>query len=432
MVETVKTVPSTDTCARCGQVYRLPQWGRSYACPACGQGLTPQVASSPPLRIPKWVFGVTGVAVFAAAVLMLTSSRKRTGSPTASPSSPSASRLTPGNVQVKLPADLDRRFRKKIAYMAGDLKLDPNNAILITRLVHAHAALALTLRDSNRAAAEQALIEARRLADRRRTAAPQAPDDLNWVRGKLDELAWSAGDGGMMLTQMMTPQMGTPSVGTIGQGAPPPSSPPPGLTGAPPLGMSGPTPMPPMGTVSPPPGVMAPSPLTASKEVLDNQKQVLSKQLAGALAKSRQNPNDVIALESLGKTYEELANLNRDPRRRDMHYLKQALLVYQDGVRRARLRMHKAAFLRASGDVYELLHDYDNQFRVAKLASEQAPFSPSVWDELQDAALRVGRYADSRNAARKAREWTLPTVQPSTAPVTSTGGVAPPMSAPSP
>jgi tetratricopeptide (TPR) repeat protein len=142
------------------------------------------------------------------------------------------------------------------------------------------------------------------------------------------------------------------------------------------------------------------------------QEGKLRKAIKTGLAARQQNPNDLTNLDVLGAAYQGMAELEQDPRKRKTDgNLKLALAVFRDAAQRSRLRIHKAAFLRAAGQVYGELGDRENQYRMAKLASEQTPFSSQVWDEVQDAALRVGRFADSRKAARKAREWTLPNVQ---------------------
>src|SRR5689334_11657091 len=77
MVEAATPQTLTGTCARCGQSYRLPQWGRAYACAACGEALGVAEESVSSIRLPKWLLGIGAVALFAGCVLALSMARSR-------------------------------------------------------------------------------------------------------------------------------------------------------------------------------------------------------------------------------------------------------------------------------------------------------------------------------------------------------------------
>lgn len=428
MIEAAKSMPATDSCDRCGQVYRRPQWGRDYACPACGETLGDRGRKATSAGIPRWVAGVALVGVFAVCVLALSVARARSSPQRSFAQQPAPSTfLTPPASPVTLPADLETRLREKIRYMESDLRLEPKNEALLSRLAGAYAALALTLREERRAEAGKALNLARVMARRRKQAYRIAPDDFQWLHDDLDSLEWAPAGSGMMLPQMMGASGGallspTPVMGLSGNG--PVMRP--MATGVPPLGGVGHPGMAPPSAGSPGsalgngPGQvgMAPGPMFpygSFPPVSADQESSLRAAIAACLDIRRQKPNDLNNLDALGEAYQRLAEVEQDPqKRKSKENLKLALEVFRDAARRSRLRIHKASFLRAAGNMYSDLGDYPNQYRMAKLAAEQTPFSPAVWDELQDAALRVGRFRDSRDAARKAKAWTLPIVQPPT------------------
>jgi hypothetical protein len=438
MVEAASSTPATATCDRCGQVYRPPQWGRAYACSACGEALGARAQTRTAIRAPRWLVGVGGVAVFAACILALSMARAKTPEGGGVSQQPATTRPLDSNA-VTQPARVATRLREKIRYFEADLQLEPKNEALLMRLVYAYAALALTLRDKNRAEADVAMNRARQAERRRIQAYPQALPRVDWINEDLERLTWAAEGSGMMLPQMMTgpstgpgfaptPMMNAPGAGTA-----------PGSSGGTPFAMQPkPSNAPSSSSRSNSPGSIGTPPIAFAQgppppQTSRDQERFLRDTLTACLAKRRQDPNDLINLDTLGTAYQRLADLEQDSRKRRLDTnLKLALEVFRDAARRSRLRIHKASFLRAAGDVYGELGDTVNEYRMAKLASEQTPFSPAVWDELQDAALRVGRFADSRTAARKAREWTLPTVQVANSTVSGPpmGTFGPPMAAP--
>ena len=138
-------------------------------------------------------------------------------------------------------------------------------------------------------------------------------------------------------------------------------------------------------------------------------RRLLTQRLTTAL---KQRPGDVDLQNRLGTAYEELSDLTAGGGGREKSpYLRKAMAIYLAAADTAKLSIHRAAFYRAASSIYGRMRDYKNQYRLAKKAVAAAPFSAPVWVELRNACLRTGRYQESREAAKKAADWTLPSVR---------------------
>ena len=476
MVEAANPTTTMQACERCGQLYRRPEWGRAYACPACGEALGRSKATAARLPLPKWAAGVVGIVLFAGCVMALTVARSGDRPQRmATPRLPMVPPQMSMDANVALPPRLEKNLRFKIRLMEADLKLEPTNGALVIRLIEAHSALALLLREKKRDEALTHLTTARRLAKRLSASQALMAQTAGYLHTDLDRLVWAGASGGMMLPQMMTgsagagmmpaPVLRSPTVGASPMGTPggmyptPPqgSSPTGGMppspaippVGAPPMVVPDTSANQPAASATPPasgvaPAVQGPMPSLPSAGMnsggmnsggmnsggmnsgggmigggmmgpmtdRNQQEREIRARIARLEQQQQREPDNRFVYDNLGSAYQQLAELELNTNKKRLSpALAKALASFQEALKRSRLRIHKAAFLRACGDVYEAQGNYEKQYQVTRAAARIIPYSAAVWDELQDAALRAGHYAESREAARNAREWTLPTVR---------------------
>ncbi|HTE19218.1 MAG TPA: hypothetical protein VK689_12655, partial [Armatimonadota bacterium] len=394
---------------------RAPQWGREYACPACGR---PLHASAPRKRltIPPWVGYGLGIALIGGAVVQVASDRITT---TQTRSLPSVAAPEP----VRLHPAFEQRVKEKIRFLAEDLRHAPNDGVLLVRLVECYLYLAVLKRDTDPRDSAQWIRHASDLLPRVRKTHEVEATFLEEDLWNLDRLTWTVlpgtratelwGDRGNRGTRggrarRVAPDYpdnssdaasGLPVVGSGGArylDAPPAAfnaSPP----NAPPADASSDT-----AITAPLRGRVRPSGARPSLATLRRQWSA--------------HPEDPEAARRLGQSLEQFAlpgvTEEARSRRPAREYLEEAAGVYLRTGRLARLRKHQGQLSLDAADIYGALRNLEQQYAAVKQAAGAMPYSAKVWRELQAASLRAGHYEENRRARQQVAEWSFPGLRP--------------------
>jgi tetratricopeptide (TPR) repeat protein len=443
---------NSSQCPRCRSDLRSPGWGREYACPACGQPLSPTARPLAGRRRPAAltfcgvaiVLGLLALAkpslfstrAFGAVVIELGGGGR--GMPGATPS------------PVRLPPRFRERLQRKVRLLQEDLSRSPDHPDLLRHLVRCYLSLALLSRKEDPPSSRMLLRRAAEYLAALRAVEPGLAERVQPVVDNFGSARWvdpSEFTGGGPLVGGIA---GTPSSPPI---SPPPTlarpSPrddpgqPPGLltpssaVQGPQVGQAQATP-----TVGPPsaPGPAPGLPAARSKEpstvirlnagpragVVRRRKERLDSDIRWLKARFEKEPSASLVAFQLGLNLEERFQLDRPPpppptpgaeipRRQpqDGPLLREALRVYQVAAENAKLRIHRATFLVKAGDIYARMGRYEDQYRMLRAALDASPTSSNVWQELASVCVLLGRLREGEEARAEGRAWAFPVVRPS-------------------
>ncbi|MFN3649004.1 MAG: tetratricopeptide repeat protein [Armatimonadota bacterium] len=125
----------------------------------------------------------------------------------------------------------------------------------------------------------------------------------------------------------------------------------------------------------------------------------------------RRRPDDPHVVEALGGALVEVARrtAGEDPEQAESLF-REALSYFREAGRRSELRIHRGMFLLLASEVAGQLEEWERQYRLARQATEEIPYSGTAWRTLNAAALRTGHYRESLKARRESLAWSLPTL----------------------
>jgi tetratricopeptide (TPR) repeat protein len=328
---------------------------------------------------------------------------------------------------VELPPRFGEHLKEKVRLLSEDLRQAPDHPVLLTRLAEADLYLAVLYRERNRREAARWLREAAVPAMKLRGTPEgaglekdlRAWERLAWSRNTTATLAtqsWSASGAGRVFGRGFVRENDLEPGPVPGQVMP-------GMPGGP-AGLNGPHEVsaPPSGSASngpdslsvwriPPRLQAAPTPPAAGIQALDEKIQALRRT---ALEK----PGDVAAADALARRLAERAQTRTRPQPAALQpnprgaYLEEAARVYLRTASRTPLRIYQATCYKAAGELYSLMGEPEKEYEMLREAARRVPYSPVVWQELQAACLRTGRYRESRTARKQLVEWTFPGLRP--------------------
>lgn len=432
------------TCPHCGGSYRLPRWGRKYACGACG---CPLVGARPPslvprsrASIPRWVSYLTVAGILAVATVaygaLQAPKQQRLGR---------ADRRFPSTRRAFRPyypaPDFSSRLRKKLHYLQEDYAKYPSNQSLPVHLAECYLLLAVARREAAPIEAAQ-YVSAARLAIQKRNVMPPAIPIFR-VLDEWEKLRWSEPGSGVLAAFFFPESLrsaggpmyaGYPmsvgsnpwarfgsfpgsSVSAEGRvegdeassgsesapSRPTQVSPRPGFAES--NGRGG------LPYIPPPPDIATALPPAE----LRRQIQQLSTQF-------KRNPDQrllayrlafLLEMEAGIRAQIALRNGATDGSEASKGDFSQALAIYRSLAARPAPRRDRAGALLFAAALSGKQNNWKQQFQYLKKAVEITPYEPFVWSELNRAAMRAGNLAESRRARVEAERWRFPDLRSS-------------------
>lgn len=438
-------------CTRCRAAYRPSHFARPCRCPVCGHALG---ASAEPrgFRVSPVVgYGLLAVVLGAG---IMTVSAKRFADRQAQ-SVPVLATMGDRSLEVnELPPDLDQLLQHKLQLLKKDLAAAPGDPVLLAALGDTYVYRARVTehtsgpekdvqRDLAAAAACVEKLRARSpyaalLLQRRLTAFPA----LRFVDRPATSpvsLAWRFQAGRELFPQE--------PVATFQEGGELHRVPVGGgyySTGSPPLAGS---PLHAGDAPGPAPGLYPPGPAPAPtlrpdippqanyrREEFDSygQAPIDSAHLEGraeSLASPgmdptrlrgllRKHPDAVDIADRLaarllrdGSAYHP-ARLQDSGQRHAKRAIEEALSILKSAARRGPAAIYRAAFYDSAAEACQRLEDWDEEFRLRRLAAREAPYIHTLWRKLERSALRHGELEAYQEAHRNAVKWSFPALEP--------------------
>jgi hypothetical protein len=140
----------------------------------------------------------------------------------------------------------------------------------------------------------------------------------------------------------------------------------------------------------------------------------LGEKIAELRRRSREHPDQLDNLWELAEALETQAvgfgrtgsRAQEDPQW--ARTMAEAARLYLKAARMAPTRSQRATFFSAAARIKELSDDEPGNYAYLKLAVEEVPYSPQLWQRLRNAALRMGKIEESERATSMLQQWTLP------------------------
>jgi hypothetical protein len=398
-------------CRRCGSRYRPSQWGREYACAACGARLTETAAAGPGRRVTLPRIRLTPLVLGA-----LVSAGAAGGWYWYARSAAEARAREPA-ARVELPAGFRAHLDEKIARLRADLPLAPRSPLLLRSLAVAHTQRYVLLRDTDPRESLTDLRDARSLAAELRLVDMEFGSQLLTAFARPETFRWL-----VSRDEAPDPQRARRLV-LGGEGGPRPrlAGPTAAVTGRPLTAMDD-SPGQPAVTSAAPAGAMGGRLTTERDSWRPRDLEEFDRKAAEQLSK---RPIDLQVLLLLAGWIQEEAQLQgvlqvqptsqadamEAARAARQRCIDRGVRMLEGAAAATQVHAFRAVLYGRAAAFHELQSDYEREYATLKRALTEAPYSAVLWRRLLQCCRRTNRDTEAREAKKNAEDWLFPAVE---------------------